>query len=52
MRIAKLQAEIKDIKHKMKLMEQGHLGTSTDHPGYRTLIVKLQQTQKIIAMIS
>jgi len=50
--VVELQKEINDIKRRMTLMENGHLGTSKDHPGYRTLIAKLQATEKAIDIVS
>ena len=50
--VVALQKEVNDIKRRMTLMENGHLGTSKDHPGYRILIAKLQATEKAISIVN
>tara|TARA_R110000824_G_scaffold238121_6_gene426910 strand:+ start:14456 stop:14641 length:186 start_codon:yes stop_codon:yes gene_type:complete len=49
--IAKLMAKADDINSKITLMENGHLGTSTDHPGFRTLIAKRNSIYDAIALV-
>ena len=50
--VSKLTAEVKDIEAKIALMENGHLGTSTDHPGFRYLIGKRNAMYRAITLVS
>ena len=50
--VSKLTAEVKDIEAKIALMENGHLGTSPDPPGFRYLIGKRNAMYRAITLVS